>query len=147
MNKVKGEESPQLIADSAKLINSSFNIEHSPAQEMVVNVTTSLEDSSEFEKEDGTPARGVAITVAVSMSNAEDSEDIRLGMVTTVFSTVVSQDGSKPDPTQSTKAGIIAAYSLAKSYILTTTAFSPSGEIIIPEVNPEAVIAEYGKPL
>lgn len=91
--------------------------------------------------------REVVLTVEIKLVCADDQTDVRLRGSATVGCAVHSVNNMAPDATSATREGIVATYGLARSYFLATTAFSPAGGISIPEVDPDKVIAAYGRSL
>ena len=141
------EEAPTLTASNVYLVESTFKIENDPGESMLLDVVSSMDRTCWVGDGEKQRFREVVLTVEIKLVCTDDQTDVRLRGSVTVACTVRSVNNMALDASLATREGIIASYGLARSYLLTTTAFSPAGGISIPEVDPDKVIAAYGRPL
>lgn len=141
------EETPTLTASNVYLVESTFKIENDPGESMLLDVVSSMDRTCWVVDSEEQRFREVVLTVEIKLVCADDQTDVRLRGSATVACAVHSVNNKALDATSATREGIVAAYGLARSYLLTTTAFSPAGGISIPEIDPDKVIAAYGRSL
>lgn len=125
------------------LADTSFSLEHAPADSMLLRTGISYEKSPLRTDEDGVRHEVLDLEVSARLVNEEDENDVRLSAMAHVQIEVGVDLPNLPDDEAEkylTKNAISMSYAHARTCILTISSLSPMDGLILPPILPDEVI-------
>lgn len=135
--------------DHLYVVDFEFKMHSSPTEHMLAELSVNLNDDERpvFVEESSYYSLSKTVEVSYGLTDAEDPEvkPLRVSIAVHVEATLPVKDRSEQAEEFMLSSSVSIAYSHARSCIMNLAAMSPVGELVIPTVNPRALVKTVGR--